>query len=89
MPPNFGDHEQKPNDSTSLEMREDSEKRIGRNPHPDFAKVQASRPDWRQEESWHFTKTANPDWKFGHGASDSGKSLEKRHVEIDPYEDGR
>ncbi|KAI4197946.1 MAG: hypothetical protein LQ350_005600 [Teloschistes chrysophthalmus] len=89
MPPNFGDHEQKPNDPTSSEMREDSEKRIGRNPHPDFAKVQASRPDWRQEESWHFTKTVDPNWKFGHGSNDSGKSLEKRHVEIDPYEDGR
>ena len=58
-------------------------------PHPDFAKVQASRPDWRHEESWHFTKTIDPDWKLGRGANDGGESLKKKHVEIDPYEDGR
>lgn len=39
-------------------------------PHADFAKVQVSRPDWRQKESWHFTKTVNPDWKL---ANDGGE----------------
>ncbi|KAL8662231.1 MAG: hypothetical protein Q9202_004913 [Teloschistes flavicans] len=89
MASNFGDHEQKPNDPAASEIRQDSEKTVGRNPHPNFAKVQAARPDWRPEESWHLIKTVDPDWKLGRGANDGGKGLEKRHVEIDPYEDGR
>ncbi|KAL8953482.1 MAG: hypothetical protein Q9222_000686 [Ikaeria aurantiellina] len=89
MPANFGDQEQKPNDPSAAEHRQDSEKTVGRNPHPDFKKVQASRPYWRQEKSWHFTKTVDPDWKLGRGANDGGESLTKAHIEIDPYEHGR
>ncbi|KAI4228221.1 MAG: hypothetical protein L6R36_001800 [Xanthoria steineri] len=89
MAGNFGDSMQRRNDASVAEHRQDAENTVGRNPHPDFAKVQASRPDWRHEESWHFTKTIDPDWKLGRGAIDGGESLKKKHVEIDPYEDGR
>ena len=57
--------------------------------HPDFKKVEASRPDWEEERSFHFTKTKDPNWKFGQGGNDNGESLKKEHVEIDPYEEGR
>lgn len=94
-PSNFGDHEQKagdPNgaDQTSAHsLRADAEKRVGRNPHPDFAKVQASRPDWAEDSQWHYTKVRAPEWKLGQGANDGGESLKKKHIEIDPYEEGR
>lgn len=89
MPANFGDHEQKSNDPSAAEHRQDSEGAVRRNPHPDIAKVQASRPDWSHDKTWHFTKPIDPHWDFGHGANDSGESLTKEHVELDPYEDGR
>ncbi|KAL8720906.1 MAG: hypothetical protein Q9225_002292 [Loekoesia sp. 1 TL-2023] len=89
MPANFGDHEQKPNDPSAAEHRQDSEKAVGRNPHPDFAKVEASRPDWNHDKRWHFTKPIDPHWILGRGANDGGESLKKEHVEIDPYENGR
>lgn len=66
----------------------DAEKAVKRNPHPDFKKVEASRPDWEERE-WRWTKTKDPDWKYGSGGNDAGKSLEKNHVEIDPYAEGR
>ncbi|KAF2143385.1 uncharacterized protein K452DRAFT_225411 [Aplosporella prunicola CBS 121167] len=66
----------------------DNEKTIQRNPHPDFKKVEASRPDWK-ETKLEFTKTKNPDWKLGDGPNDGGESLKKEHVEIDPYAEGR
>ena len=66
------------------------ENAIKRNPHPDFKGVEASRPDWASERSgWTFTKIVNPDWKFGDGGNDGGASLDKKHVEIHPYADGR
>lgn len=92
---NFGDHVQRNEDPTGTEQRfaheqrHDAEKAIGRNPHPDFAKVQASCPDWAEHSQWHFTKTRDPNWKLGQGANDGGESLKKEHVEIDPYEEGR
>ncbi|KAL9004008.1 MAG: hypothetical protein Q9188_003149 [Gyalolechia gomerana] len=89
MPANFGDHEQRSNDPSAAEHRQDSEKAVGRNPHPDIAKVQASRPDWNHDRSWHFTKPVDPDWNLGYGANDGGESLKKEHVDLDPYEDGR
>jgi flavin reductase (DIM6/NTAB) family NADH-FMN oxidoreductase RutF len=67
----------------------DSEKTVKRNPHPDFKKVEASRPDWDSTTEWHYTKTKNPSWKAGDGANDNGESLKKNHVEIDPYAEGR
>ena len=89
MPVNFSDADQKANDPSAHEQRVDSEKTVGRNPHPDFASVQDSRPDWREERSWNFTKTRKPNWKLGDGPNDGGECLNKEHVEIDPYEEGR
>ena len=94
-PANFGNHEQKKEDPagsdhrSAHQQRQDAEKTVGRNPHPDFAKVQASRPDWAETSQWHFTKTRDPEWKLGKGANDGGESLKKNHIEIDPYEEGR
>lgn len=70
------------------EQMADAEKAIKRNPHPDFKKVEASRPDWSHERQWHFTKTIAPEWKFGDGANDKS-SASKSHIAIDPYEPGR
>jgi len=66
-----------------------NEKTLGRNPHPDFGKVEASRPDWTTDQQFTFTKTKKPDWKFGDGATDGGESLKKEHREINPHEEGR
>jgi flavin reductase (DIM6/NTAB) family NADH-FMN oxidoreductase RutF len=51
--------------------------------------VESSRPDWPEENKWHYTKIRNPSWKLGDGANDNGESLKKEHVEIDPYAEGR
>ena len=67
----------------------DAEKSVQRNPHPDFKKVEASREPWDKSLAFNFKKTVNPDWKFGEGGNDNGASLEKNHVQIDPYEAGR
>lgn len=89
MPSNFGDHEQMKEDPSGHEQRFDQEKSVKRNPHPDFKKVEGSRPDWSERDEWHFTKTKQPGWRLGQGANDGGESLKKKHVEIDPYEEGR
>ena len=89
MPSNFSDKEQRDEDPSGHEQRFDQEKTVQRNPHPDFSKVEASRPDWAEKSEWHFTKTKQPGWKLGQGANDGGESLQKKHVEIDPYEEGR
>ena len=89
MTKNFGDDEQRAQDPTAHEQRLDGEKAVQRNPHPDFGKVEASRPDWRTEHAWNFTKTKDPRWKYGQGGNDGGESLKKKHVEIDPYAEGR
>ncbi|KAJ5901545.1 FMN-binding split barrel-related protein [Penicillium taxi] len=57
-------------------------------PRPDFEKLQASRPEFRDAEVT-FTKPPNPTWKQGDGANDGGESLKKDHVEIDPNAEGR
>ncbi|MCJ1476167.1 hypothetical protein MMC13_004832 [Lambiella insularis] len=89
MTNNFGDDEQRKLDPSAHERRTDSEKTIQRNPHPDFGKVQASRPVWPEYPEREFTKTKDPDWKPGQGGNDGGESLRKDHVEIDPYQEGR
>ncbi|KAF2087040.1 hypothetical protein K490DRAFT_73871 [Saccharata proteae CBS 121410] len=66
----------------------DNEKAIKRNPHPDFKKVEASRPDWRDVDR-ELSKTKQPEWKLGDGPNDDGDCLTKGHVEIDPYAEGR
>jgi len=74
--------------SPPAEDKFDAEKEIKRNPHPDFKKVEASRPAWSSSQLT-FTQVAKPDWKLGDGGNDNGASLRKKHVEIDPYEEGR
>ncbi len=68
--------------------KHDAESTIKRNPHSDFGKVQASRPDYDKRD-WKFTKTVDPNWTYGSGGNDGGASLEKNHIEIDPYAEGR
>jgi len=92
MTKNFGDNEQRAEDTKSHEPQTaklDAEKHIQRNPHPDFKRVEATRPDWPEYPERLFVKTANPNWKPGQGGNDKGESLKKNHVEIDPYENGR
>lgn len=57
--------------------------------HPPLKAVEATRPDWHEGSEFTLTKTKNPEWKYGEGASDGGESLKRNHVEIDPYEEGR
>ncbi|ODQ49775.1 hypothetical protein SAICODRAFT_68182 [Saitoella complicata NRRL Y-17804] len=68
----------------------DAEQHVRRNPHPDFKKVEASRPDWEEDasHSWHYTKTRSPDWTPGSGANDDVWTKTDT-VSIDPYEEGR
>jgi hypothetical protein len=81
--------------TTSDQRKHNFEKCVQRNPHPDFKKVEASRPDWREAitedsgESPLYTKTRDPNWRLGQGGNDNGESLCKEHVSIDPYEEGR
>lgn len=81
--------------TTSHEREKNFEQSVKRNPHPDFKKVEASRPDWREKVTEDgggpplYTKTRDPAWKLGQGGNDNDKSLEKEHVSIDPYEEGR
>ncbi|OAX84196.1 hypothetical protein ACJ72_01428 [Emergomyces africanus] len=56
---------------------------------PPFAEVEASRPDFDHSTPLTFIKSPNPKWKQGQGGNDGQASLEKNHVEIDPYEAGR
>lgn len=89
MPASFSDTDQKSQDPTARDHKLDAESSVKRNPHPDFDKVQGSRRDWSEESTFHFTRTRKPGWKLGDGANDAGESLNKKHVEIDPYEEGR
>ena len=68
----------------------DAESQVKRNPHPDFKKVEGSRPDFNSSQNTPiFTKTKDTNWKPGQGANDGGESIKKNHVEIDPYAEGR
>lgn len=74
--------------SAGSQEKHDAESSIKRNPHPDFGKVQASRPDFSHNHQYHFTKTPHPDWTYGSGGTDR-PSLSHSHVSIDPYAPGR
>lgn len=94
-PPSSSDNDDHPVAAAHVQ-RAEHEASINRNPHPDFIRVQASRPDWSESHaasssssSWKFTKTRDPNWKWGQGGNDNGESLDKDHVEIDPYAPGR
>lgn len=76
-------------EEASHEQMMDREKYVNRNPHGNFKEVEASRKPWDSERGWQFTQTQKPDWKLGDGATDNGESLKKKHIEIDPYAEGR
>lgn len=71
------------------EQKVDAEQTVKRNPHGDFKAIEASREKWNESQEWRFTQTKNPNWKLGDGANDGGESLKKKHIEIDPYAEGR
>ncbi|KAF2860235.1 hypothetical protein K470DRAFT_217610 [Piedraia hortae CBS 480.64] len=64
----------------------DSEKVVRRNPHGDFGAVQASRPQWKEDSKLEFTQTRDPTWTKGDGAIET---FDEKHVDIDPWEQGR
>lgn len=77
-------------ETRSQEETKKAEALIQRNPHKDFKAVEASRPDWDTNASFHYTKTASPDWKFGDGANClEADAPSKSHVSIDPYAQNR
>lgn len=66
----------------------DKEALVKRTPHADFATVEASRPDYDPSQAWAYSKTPNPSWKAGGGAtSDAWKSHAR--VTIDPNDPTR
>jgi flavin reductase (DIM6/NTAB) family NADH-FMN oxidoreductase RutF len=66
------------------------ESAIKRNPHPDFKKVEASRPPWDSSSQFRYTQTIKPSWVPGDGANGSdAEAKAKKHVSIDPYEADR
>ena len=66
----------------------DGEANLNRNPHPDFTSVQASRVDYDSNKSWTLSKTPNPDWTYGSGASTTSWQ-DHNHTSIDPNEADR
>ena len=57
--------------------------------HPDFKKLETSRPDLDHNKSINVVKSPDPSWKYGQGVIDRGISSPKKHVEIDPFAEGR
>jgi flavin reductase (DIM6/NTAB) family NADH-FMN oxidoreductase RutF len=70
----------------STQEKHDAESTIKRNPHPDFDKVQSSRPDSDPNRTFAFTKTLHPDWTYGSGSSNPSSAS---HISIDPYAPNR
>ncbi|RLV93037.1 Uncharacterized protein JA1_002798 [Spathaspora sp. JA1] len=64
------------------------EDQIKRNPHPDFTKVENSRPEFETSTTWKYTQIPNKDWPIGSGANDNSWKDHKK-LEIDPYGEGR
>lgn len=67
------------------------EAKIKRNPHPDFKKVEASRPPFPASSTFHHVQTPDPNWKFGGGANHLHPSKSNpppqvpSHRSIDPH----
>jgi flavin reductase (DIM6/NTAB) family NADH-FMN oxidoreductase RutF len=76
-------------EAEQIKARQETEKKVGRNPHPDFKTVEQGREAWDHALGWNVKQTIKPDWKYGDGANDGGESLKKKHIEINPYEEGR
>lgn len=55
--------------------------------YPDFKKVQALRPDFDPKLPITYSKSPDPEWKYGKGSPTT--PLDKKHIEIDPNESGR
>jgi hypothetical protein len=89
MATNGVDSQLRHHDATVHQQRREHEQSVRRNLHPDFKTVEASRPDWDTGSAWRYTKTREPGWQWGQGGNDGGASLEKSHVEINPYAEGR
>lgn len=66
----------------------DKEALVDRNPHRNFAEVEAGRPDYKAGQHWQPSKTPNPKWRFGDGANDD-EWTKHALITIDPNEDGR
>lgn len=66
----------------------DKEALVQRNPHADFAAVEASRPAFDHSLEWEFSKTPNPAWKIGDGPS-TEDCKNRKFLTIDPQEEGR
>ncbi|KAK6464691.1 hypothetical protein DFJ63DRAFT_311987 [Scheffersomyces coipomensis] len=64
------------------------ESQVKRNPHPDFKKVENSRPPFDDDLNWKYTQIPNKDWKIGSGANDPTWSEHKK-ITIDPYGENR
>ncbi|KAH0847721.1 hypothetical protein AYO21_07708 [Fonsecaea monophora] len=78
-----------PSNPQEAQQKYDAEVVVKRNPHGDFAQVQASRPDWDESRTWQFTKTRNPEWTYGSGGGSANASStakeQRQHISIDPY----
>jgi flavin reductase (DIM6/NTAB) family NADH-FMN oxidoreductase RutF len=64
------------------------EAQIKRNPHPDFKKVEASRPTFDTTSSFRYTQTPQPSWSIGYGPN-TPPPPSAQHITIDPFESGR
>jgi flavin reductase (DIM6/NTAB) family NADH-FMN oxidoreductase RutF len=56
--------------------------------HGNFKEVESKRPEFDSQAPITVSKVPDPNWKYGGGANDKS-GLGKRHVEIDPSEEGR
>ncbi|KXJ96025.1 hypothetical protein Micbo1qcDRAFT_192891 [Microdochium bolleyi] len=79
-----------PPSKTSLSIEETpfKEGRVGRNKHgQNFKAVEASRPDYDRAKTLTYSKTPNPDWQPGDGASVD--HTKHKCISFEPYEPGR
>jgi hypothetical protein len=56
--------------------------------HGNFKEVESKRPAFNPQAPITVSKSPNRDWKYGAGTNDKS-GLERNHVEIDPFEEGR
>ena len=56
--------------------------------YDNFEEIETKRPAFDAHAPITVSKVPDPNWKYGGGASDKS-GLERRHVEIDPFEEGR
>ncbi|KAL4906407.1 hypothetical protein BDW74DRAFT_176737 [Aspergillus multicolor] len=50
-----------------------------------FPETESTRPDFTHSAPISITKSPYPNWKYGQGVPDGGKSASNTHHEIDPY----